>query len=163
MSRGGGAAPGPRLRRLWRRLAPLPGGRRLFSFAVGRMAPYTGSMGARVRGLAPGRCAVELPDRRRVRNHLGSVHAVALANLGELATGLATTAALPAGVRGIVVGLEAEYRKKARGRLRAVCRTELPPVEAPVEHRARAEIRDPEGDVVAVVTAIWRLAPPEGG
>lgn len=156
-------APGGRLLSLWRRLRAVPGGGAVFSRAVGWMAPYSASMRARVRELEPGWCRVELSDRRRVRNHLDSVHAVALVNLGELATGLATLTALPPGTRGIVVALAAEYGKKARGRLRAECRTEVPPVEAPGEHRARAEIRDAAGDLVATVESTWRLAPPAAG
>lgn len=153
-------SPGARMLRLWDRVHRLPGGGRLFGRAVGWIAPYSGSIRPLVRELGPGRCVVEMADRRRVRNHLDSVHAVALLNLGELASGLATVAALPPGVRGIVVSLRAEYVKKARGRLRAECRTEVGPVTEPREHRARAEIRDPAGEVVASVEATWRLAPP---
>lgn len=157
------AAPGESLLRLWRRLRPVPGGRWLFGRLLGRRAPYSGSIRPRVRELAPGRCAVELVDRRRVRNHLDSVHAVALLNLGELTSGLATLAALPPGARGIVVALRAEYAKKARGRLRATCDTEVGPVTGPRDHRARAEIRDAAGDLVATVEATWRLDTPRGG
>lgn len=152
-------APGDRVRRLWDRLSPLPGGRWLFSRVLGRIVPYSGALGARVEALEPGRCRAELRDRRRVRNHLDSVHAVALVNLGELVTGLATVTALPPGVRAIVVVLRAEYVKKARGRLSAECRTEVGAVPAPREHVARAEIRDRAGDAVARVEATWRLAP----
>lgn len=153
-------APGDRVRRLWDRLSPLPGGRWLFSRVLGWIVPYSGALGARVEALEPGRCRAELRDRRRVRNHLDSVHAVALVNLGELVTGLATVTALPPGVRAIVVELRAQYGKKARGRLSAECRTEVAAVGATREHVARAEIRDRAGDTVARVEATWRLAPP---
>ncbi len=153
-------SPGERLIGLWRRLAPLPGGRRLFALLLGRTVPYSGTVGARVEKLEPGHATLRLRDRRSVRNHLGSIHAIALANLGELASGLATVTALPPGVRGIVLGIEVEYRKKARGTLRCDTRSAPPDVVAePLDHRVEAEIRDGAGDVVALVRVRWRLAP----
>ena len=157
-------APGARLRALWRRLAPLPGGRWLFSRLLGRRVPYSGSIGALVEHFEPGHAIVSVRDRRAVRNHLRSVHAIALANLGELSTGLAVLGAMDASVRGILTGLEVSYLRKARGRLTAEARCSVPKVVEPVDWRVEAAVRDASGAVVAVVTAAWRLAPaPEAG
>ena len=148
-----------RLLRLWHRLAPLPGGKALFVWAFGRMVPYSGTIRPRIDALEPGHARVSLYDRRSVRNHLNSVHAIALANLGEMTGGLAMTAALPASVRGILLGIDVAYLKKARGTLTAECTCSVPEVTADVDHTVVTEIRDTAGDVVARVTARWRLGP----
>ena len=150
------ASPGARLIATWQRLSPLPGGRWLFSRFLGRMVPYSGTIGARVEVLEPGHARITMTERRAVRNHLRSVHAVALTNLGELATGLATVTALPPGVKAIVVGLSTEYHAKARGRLIAECRVSLPDDLNDAEVLAETQIRDEAGTLVATVRAQWR-------
>lgn len=156
------AAPGTRLLRLWSRLSRLPGGRALFSWMLARQVPYSGTLGARIEVLEPGRARITLRDRRRVRNHLGSIHAVALTNLGELAGGLATLTGIPAGIRGIVLRLETEYLTKARGRLEAEARWTAPEEgllgpDDTGETWVESTIRDREGQEVARVRALWRL------
>ncbi len=153
------AAPTAVLARWWARLRPLPGGKTLFSIFLGRLAPYTGSMGARVVDLQPGYSRWELRDRRKVRNHLNSIHAVALANLAVVASGTAMLMTIPPGVRAIVTALSIEYLKKARGRLVAECTCEVPPVVGEREQLVESIVRDEAGDVVARATVRWRLAP----
>lgn len=153
-------SPGVRLLSLWRRLSPLPGGRYLFAWAFGRTVPYSGSVRPIIEHLEPGHARVRISDRRAVRNHLGSVHAIALANVAEIASGMAMITALPADVRGIVVQLSIEYVKKARGPLIAEAHAVVPtPITAAVEHDFTASITDIAGDVVARATVRWRLAP----
>lgn len=149
-------APGGRILALWQRLSPRPGGRWLFARLLGRMVPYTGALRGRVEALEPGHARISLRERRGVRNHLRSIHAVALVNLGELATGLAVLTALPPGIRGIVTDLGATYHAKARGRVEADCRVGGPWSPGDTAE-AVATITDASGTAVATVTARWKL------
>ncbi|HSH44664.1 MAG TPA: DUF4442 domain-containing protein [Longimicrobiales bacterium] len=153
------SSPAARLDRAWRVLSPLPGGRWLFRQVIRIFVPYSGSIRPDVSRMGPGHATVAIRDRRRLRNHLRSIHALALANLGELASGLAMVLSLPTGVRGIPLRIEAEYMKKARGRITAEGRATPPTeVEGDVEAEATAELRDDAGDLVARVTVHWRLS-----
>ena len=144
---------------LWHRAQRWPFGATIFSLLLGYRIPYTGALGSRVEELRPGYARVRVDERRGIRQHLGSIHAIALANLGEFTSGLAMTTGLPEGMRGIVVSLSIEYLKKARGRMRA--ESTVPATEAGVERDidAQAVITDASGAVVAKVTARWRVGP----
>lgn len=146
-----------RLRSAWERLSPLPGGKWLFSKAVGFMAPYTGSIGARVEELRPGYARLTLKDRRKVRNHLRSVHAIALINLAEEASGLAAVFSMAPGLRGIPVHLEIDYLKKARGTITAECEAPLLGPETRGEEEFEVELTNEDDEVVARAMARWKI------
>ncbi|QDU65762.1 DUF4442 domain-containing protein [Engelhardtia mirabilis] len=154
---------GAQILELWRRCAASPDPPAAFTRELFAAVPYSGSTGARVEELSPGQVRVTLEQHREVENHLNSIHAVALTNVGELASGLALITALPEGMRSIVIELSTRYLKKARGTLTAECRA--PAVEAgeEAELEVEAPIRDSQGEVVALVTARWKVGPlPKG-
>jgi acyl-coenzyme A thioesterase PaaI-like protein len=140
----------------WSRLSRLPAGRKIFSLGLGWITPYSGSIGALVEDIKPGYARVSLRDRRRVRNHLHSIHAVALLNLGEIATGLAVLSAIPANMRGIVLDLNASYIKKARGTLIASAEFQLPhTLQDNTACEVEAQLKDSSGETVTLVKATW--------
>ena len=149
---------GPFLRRTYALCGKIPGGLWVFSKLIGLMAPYSGSINARVVYLREGFAEVHLKDRRAVRNHLRCVHAVALMNLAEMATGLGICFALPHGARGILTHLEISYYEKARGPLkaRAICPI-ISKVEEEKAYVVEGTITNSEAEIVAVAKATWLI------
>ena len=123
------------------------------------MVPYSGSVRPRILHLEPGHARVAIPDRRTNRQHLGSVHAVALMNLAEMTSGMAMICGLPSSVRGIVTSMQIEYYKKARGTITAEAHVTIPTVTTDTDFDVVAECKDPNGVVVARATIRWRLGP----
>jgi acyl-coenzyme A thioesterase PaaI-like protein len=140
-------------------LSPWPGGRWLFSVILGQIVPYTGTVHPRIVELRPGHVRAQMRDRRIVRNHLESIHAVALVNLAEVSSGLAMLTGLPPTLRAIVVGLSIDYVKKARGTLTAESTVVLPEITESREVQVQATVRDAAGDEVARATVRWLVGP----
>jgi acyl-coenzyme A thioesterase PaaI-like protein len=126
---------------------------------VGRMAPYTGTIRPEVLALEQGYAKLRMADTRRVRNHLKSVHAIALMNLGEAVTGVAMLASLPDDARGIITHLGMDYLKKARGPITAECTITVPDSTERREHDFTAELKNEAGEVVARAHARWLIGP----
>ena len=150
------------IRQAWNLMSGVPGGKAVFSRLVGRMAPYTGSIGAHVTVLRTGYAEVEMADRRAVRNHLDCVHAIALANLAELAGNVALAYSLPDDARFIVSGMEIEYVKKARGTIRAVGEPPVVRSSARAAYDVPVTLRDASGEEVAKAVLHSLVGPKPG-
>lgn len=142
---------------LWNTLKRYPGGIWLFSKIIGFIVPYTGSMSARILHLEPGSCRLFLKDRRKIRNHLKSIHAIALANMGEATGGIALVVSLPKNGRAILVNLCTEYLKKARGHLTSQVNFSPPTLTEDMDIEIITEIFDQQNNLVAKTSATWRL------
>jgi acyl-coenzyme A thioesterase PaaI-like protein len=153
------APPTNSLLRSWQRARSLPAGERLFSYLLRRKVPYSGSIAAQVVELTPGYAKVRMADRPRLRNHLDSIHAVAMTNLGELASGLAMTAAMPPQLRGIPVQFTVEFLRKARGEIVAEGRAPRPEAMERRDYEVKAILEDRTGTQVALFTARWIVGP----
>jgi acyl-coenzyme A thioesterase PaaI-like protein len=147
------------LKKTWDTMRKVPGGKRAFGRLVGRMAPYTGTIDPLVREVRTGYSRVEMRDRKGVRNHLKSIHAIALMNLAEASSGLAFTYSLPVGTRAILTGLSIDYMKKARGTLTAESFCPVPETNERSEYEVTVVTRDEDGDVVTKAVARWLIAP----
>ena len=87
--------------RSWKALSGTAPGRWLFSRLVCLKAPYFGSISPVFDVLEPGRAVARIRKRRAVTNHIGTVHAIAMANLCELVAGTVTEVSVPRSMRWI--------------------------------------------------------------
>ena len=132
-------------------------GKILFSKLIGWLIPYTGSTSPSIQKIEPGYAEVQLQERRKVRNHLRSVHALALANVGEFCCGLALFSQSSSQAQAILVELGVTYLKKARGLLIATSRFDITEFQTDTNYALTAEIRDSGQELVAIVNTTWRV------
>jgi acyl-coenzyme A thioesterase PaaI-like protein len=145
---------------LHRRLSRWPAGAWLFSRLVCFKAPYFASISPLIATLESGRCVVRFADRRRVHNHLGTVHAIALCNAAELAGGLATDATIPASMRWIPKGMSVRYLKKATGRIEATATVAaIADKGSAQELHAHVEARNAAGEPVFEADIVMWVSP----
>lgn len=149
---------------LFQRFGAHAPGRWLVSRLVCLRAPYFASIAPRIERLEPGLCVVRIRDRRAVRNHIGTVHAIALCNMAELSGGLATDAAIPAGLRWIPKGMTVRYLRKAKGTLTATARIDpIADDSSSREMHARVEVTDAAGETVFDADITMWIAPRKHG
>jgi len=147
--------------RLWRRLGGSAFGRWLFTRIVCVRAPYFASISPLITRLEPGLCEAQLRQRRRVQNHIGTVHAIALCNLAELCAGLVTDVSIPGDMRWIPKDMTVRYLAKANGRISAAAKpaSELRSATEPYAATIAVALLDDAGQAVASADIRMWLSP----
>jgi acyl-coenzyme A thioesterase PaaI-like protein len=141
---------------LYRSLARLPKGRTVFSVVFARRAPYFRTVRPRFLDVRPHRAELVVADRKRVRNHIGTVHVIAICNGLEAAMGALSEATVPAGKRWIPKGMRVEYVGKATSDIVCVAETEPADWERGPDVPVRVSAtRDDGSVVVSGVIDLW--------
>jgi acyl-coenzyme A thioesterase PaaI-like protein len=95
-------------------------GKEVFTKMVTEFAPYFDTIDPMFEDLRPGHAEVRFANTRKVQNHLGTVHAIAMCNAAELAAGTMTDVSLPENFRWIPIEMTVKYLKMAKTDLRVV-------------------------------------------
>lgn len=111
------------LLRLYRKTGKWPFGRQIFSRLFARQAPYFATINPQVTELRPNFCEVRFAKRRKVENHIGTVHVIAICNALEMAMGGLAEATIPKHLRWIPKGMDVDYTAKATSDIRAAAET----------------------------------------
>ncbi len=145
---------------IWQRLTRLPAGRWLFSKLVCFKAPYFASIRPKFITLRPGYSELQIKKRRAVLNHIGTVHAIAICNMAELAAGTAADVTIPTTHRWIPTGMTVEYLKKANTDLRAIAELDdIPPSDGKIEIPVNVNVMDTENNIVLHAVITMRISP----
>lgn len=117
---------------------------RALSFFFGRVIKFAGTAKVRIEKLEFEQSILTLKNRKRVQNHIGSVHAAATALLGESATGFLIGMHVPDDKIPLLKSMHIDYVKRSEGDLTAV---------ATLTDEQIQQMRDTDkGDVTVAVT-----------
>ncbi|HBS19400.1 MAG TPA: hypothetical protein DEA66_01025 [Flavobacteriales bacterium] len=129
--------------------------------------PFNRPHRLKVQSLSDDACEVTLPWRRRNLNHVGTMHACAMATVAEYASGLCVLSAMGVGkVRLVMAELKMQYGRRAETACvaRATMSAEvLADVQAKLEQAGRGTfdlhsvVRDAHGEVVAEAHITWHV------
>ncbi len=119
-------------------------------------APYFSTIRARFVELRPNYAELVVPRRRRVQNHLGTVHAIALCNGLEAAMGALAEATIPADRRWIPRGMEVSYTAKATSDITCIAETD-PDQWTGDDTELPVRVRGVRDDGTVVVEGVIRL------
>jgi len=114
--------PVNKLARIVDNLSKLPAGMDMaaISFAVGKLVKFAGTSGVEFVTLTSSTVHVRVRNRKKVQNHIGSVHAAAMALLAETATGIVVGMNVPDDRTPVIKTLKVDYLKRAKGDMEAI-------------------------------------------
>jgi uncharacterized protein (TIGR00369 family) len=95
-------------------------GNEIFTKKLCEIAPYFSTIDPQFVHLRPNYAEVTMPNTKKVHNHLGTVHAIAMCNLAEITGGLLTDVSIPDTFRWIPIGMNVKYLAKATTDIRAI-------------------------------------------
>ncbi len=120
----GNTVSGMNLLSLHRQVTRLPQGHRLFSRMFTLKAPYFGTVRPRFVELRPNYAELTIRKRRKVHNHIKTVHVIAICNGLEAAMGALAEATVPQTKRWIPKGMEVSYTARATTDITCIAETD---------------------------------------
>jgi len=111
-----------RLTKLVKATSRLPQGMRtaLLSKTFGRVVPMVGSAKIRYQEVSASKVVVSMVNHKAMQNHIGQIHACAMALLAETATGFVTAMNVPDSAVVLIKSLKVDFKRPTKGAMTAV-------------------------------------------
>ncbi len=146
----------PQLLNIYRQITRLPQGDLIFSRLFTLKAPYFGTVKPRFVELRPNYAELTIRKRRRVHNHIKTVHVIAICNGLEAAMGALAEASIPRDKRWIPKGMEVSYTAKAVSDITCIAETD-PAAWTGADPDVPVRVRGVRDDGTVVVEGVIRL------
>lgn len=113
--------PTNRLSKLVKATSKLPKGIRstLWSKAFGRVVPMVGSANIRYLEVSNAKVVVKIENHRAMQNHIGQIHACAMALIAETATGFVTGMNVPDSCIVLIKSFKIDFKRPTKGAMTA--------------------------------------------
>ncbi len=141
---------------LWNQVTRLPAGRKVFSVLFSQKAPYFATIRPGFVELRPNYAELRIPKRRRVHNHIGTVHVIAICNGLEAAMGALAEVTVPTHKRWIPKGMAVDYTAKATSDITCTAETD-PEAWVGDDPDVPVRVRGVREDGTVVVEGVIRL------
>ena len=141
---------------LWDATRKLPKGNKVFSAVFAQRAPYFASFGPVFTEIKPNYAELTIKKRRKVQNHIGTVHAIALCNGCEAAMGALAEVTIPSNKRWIPKGMDISYTAKADSDIRIIAETD-PEQWTSDNPDLHVRVRGERTDGVVVIEGVIKL------
>ena len=128
-------------------------GIKAFSTLITIICPYSSSIYPIVEEFNKVKIKCYIDDKLYLKNPFNSIHAIAIANLGELTSGLLMMNYLNLNnKKGIITKITIKYHKKARGRITAIC-----DIMSLNNGTIKCNLYNSNGDLIAEFISLWNI------
>lgn len=145
-------------------LLPRPLRTPIRTLFIGRMVRFVGAASLVIEELDQERAVVFIQNRPSVQNHIGGVHAAAMALIAETASGFVVGLNVPDSSVPLIKSMKVDFVRRAHGSLRAVA--ELTPEQRAQMHASergevtpKVTVSDDSGGQPILCTMVWAWTP----
>lgn len=134
------------------------------SLILGRIVKFVGTAGLSIEELTDSRAVVFVKNRPRVQNHIGGIHAAAMALIAETATGFVVGMNVPDAAVPVIKTMHIDFVRRAKGSLRAVAELDESQRQLILgtergDVTPKITVTDEEGNEPMKCTMVWAWTP----
>jgi len=136
----------------------------VLSFAVGRIVKLVGTTGCQFDLMTNEKVIISLQNKKKVRNHIGQIHAAAMILLAETATGMVVGMNIPDDKIPLIKSINTKFVARSKGAMKAVATLTTAQIEQ-IKTQEKGEVLVPvivtdENNAEPIVTEmLWAWIP----